>query len=138
MRHRSKFRSNCQIGQTVTKIGRFFDFKDGVHRHLEFFLNFRIFNPRNGQERNFVAIGQTVAEIWRFFQSFGNPPSWVCDAHFGPPTNGIWWPLSLSPRSLYANRSTWENWYMSDRYANRTCGKNFAAGLGGQSEMGAV
>ena len=33
---------------------------------------------------NFVAIGQTVAEIWRlcdFFQDGGRPPSWICESH---------------------------------------------------------
>jgi len=34
---------------------------------------------------NFVAIGPTVAEIWRFFSIFfqdgGRPPSWIFDAH---------------------------------------------------------
>jgi len=32
---------------------------------------------------NFVAVGQTVAEIWQFFDFFphgGRPPSWICDA----------------------------------------------------------
>ena len=30
---------------------------------------------------NFIKIGQTVAEIWRFnvfFQNGGRPPSWIC------------------------------------------------------------
>jgi len=30
---------------------------------------------------NVVAIGQTVAEIWRFFPDGGRPPSSICDAH---------------------------------------------------------
>jgi len=33
---------------------------------------------------NFVAIGQIVVEIWRFFDFFqdgGSPPSWICDAN---------------------------------------------------------
>jgi len=30
---------------------------------------------------NYVAIGQTVVEIWRFFQYGGHPPSWICSAH---------------------------------------------------------
>ena len=29
---------------------------------------------------NFIVIGQTVAEIWRFFQDGGRPPSWICAA----------------------------------------------------------
>jgi len=30
---------------------------------------------------NFVAIiGQTIAEIWRFFRDGGRSPSWICDA----------------------------------------------------------
>jgi len=32
---------------------------------------------------NSASIGQTVAEIWRFFLFFpdvGRPPSWICDA----------------------------------------------------------
>jgi len=30
---------------------------------------------------NFIKIGQTVAEIWRFngFQKGGRPPSWICE-----------------------------------------------------------
>jgi len=35
---------------------------------------------------NFIKIGQTVAEIWRFnifFQNDGGPPSWICRAHIG-------------------------------------------------------
>jgi len=30
---------------------------------------------------NFIKIGQTVAEIWRFycFQNGGGPPSWICE-----------------------------------------------------------
>ena len=30
---------------------------------------------------NFIKIGQTVAEIWRFngFQNGGRPPSWICE-----------------------------------------------------------
>ena len=32
------------------------------------------------QHANFIKIGQTVAEIWRFngFQNSGCPPSWIC------------------------------------------------------------
>jgi len=31
--------------------------------------------------QNFIKIGQTVAEIWRFygFQNGGRPPSWICE-----------------------------------------------------------
>jgi len=34
---------------------------------------------------NFIKIGQTVAEIWRFngFQNGGRPPSWICWAPIG-------------------------------------------------------
>jgi len=34
---------------------------------------------------NFVKIGRTVAEIWRFngFQNGGRPPSWICWALIG-------------------------------------------------------
>jgi len=36
---------------------------------------------------NFIKIGQTVAEIWRFngvfFQNGGRPPSWICRARIG-------------------------------------------------------
>jgi len=34
---------------------------------------------------NFIKIGQTVAEIWRFngFQNGGRPPSWICWAPTG-------------------------------------------------------
>jgi len=30
---------------------------------------------------NFIKIGQTFAEIWRFngFQNGGHPPSWICE-----------------------------------------------------------
>jgi len=52
---------------------------------------------------NFVAIDQTVVEIWRFFDFFqdgGRPPSWVCDAHISTiPMKGIWW--SLSPCKIW-------------------------------------
>jgi len=47
---------------------------------------------------NFVAISQTVAEIWRFFDF----SSTAAVRHLGfvmrvfaPPTTGIWWSLSL-------------------------------------------
>ena len=47
---------------------------------------------------NFVAIGPTVAEIWRFFDF----SKMAVVRHlrfvtcvFGPPTEGIWWSLSL-------------------------------------------
>jgi len=34
---------------------------------------------------NFLNIGQTVAEIWRFngYQNGGRPPSWICWALIG-------------------------------------------------------
>jgi len=46
----------------------------------------------------FVAIGETVAEIWRFFD-LSNMAA-VCHLGFvmrtfGPPTKAIWWSLSL-------------------------------------------
>ena len=33
---------------------------------------------------NFIKIGRTVAEIWRFnsFQNGGRPPSWICEIRF--------------------------------------------------------
>jgi len=47
---------------------------------------------------NFVAIGQIVAEIWRFFDF----SKMVAVRHLGfvmrmfiPPTKGIWWSLSV-------------------------------------------
>ena len=47
---------------------------------------------------NFAAIGQTVAEIWRFFDFY----KMAAVRHlvfvmrmFGPHTKGIWWSLSL-------------------------------------------
>jgi len=43
----------------------------------------------------FVEIALTAAEIWRLLQDASRPPSWICDAFLGPPTNGIWWSLSL-------------------------------------------
>jgi len=39
---------------------------------------------------NFIKIGQTVAEIWRFnvfFQNGGRPPSWICWAPTGTTHN---------------------------------------------------
>ena len=41
--------------------------------------------------RNFVQIGQGVAEIWpfSFFQDGGRPPSWICNTRVGPPTKCI-------------------------------------------------
>jgi len=47
---------------------------------------------------NFVAIGPTVAEIWRFFDfskmaAVRHLGFIMCV--FGPPTKGIWWSLSL-------------------------------------------
>jgi len=47
---------------------------------------------------NFAVIGQTVAEIWRFFDFFqdgGRTPSWICDDRVWTTTKGIWWSLSL-------------------------------------------
>jgi len=34
---------------------------------------------------NFIKIGQTVAEMWKFngFQNGGRPPSWICQARIG-------------------------------------------------------
>ena len=48
---------------------------------------------------NLVEIGQTAAEIWRFFGFFqdgghGRHLGFVMRV-FGPPTKGIWWSLSL-------------------------------------------
>jgi len=47
----------------------------------------------------FMAIGQTIAEIWRFFDFFSNMAA-VRHLGFvvrllGPSTKGIWWSLSL-------------------------------------------
>jgi len=41
----------------------------------------------------FVEIGQTVAEIWRFFEAGGRTPSWICVARVWTtqrPCNIIW------------------------------------------------
>jgi len=42
-------------------------------------LNFQKFKILTVDPPNFIKIGQTVAEIWRFngFQN-GCPPSWIC------------------------------------------------------------
>jgi len=79
-------------------------FQNGGRRHLEF-LKFPNVKGRECQEGqkcvtvpNSVAIGQTVAEIWRLFDF-----SKMAAVHhlgyvmsvFGPPTNGFWWSLSL-------------------------------------------
>jgi len=42
--------------------------------------------------QNFVAIGQTVAEIWRvfvFFQDGSRPPFWICNARVWTTHEGI-------------------------------------------------
>jgi len=65
----------------------FCDFSDGGCRHLEFskIRNFNALFNVGGQicviMPNFIKIGQTVAEIWRFnsSQNGGRPPSWICE-----------------------------------------------------------
>jgi len=63
-----------KIGQTVAEISRFSDFQDGGCRYLGFSSN-RNFNGLSAVwgichmcviVPNFIKIGQTVAEIWRF------------------------------------------------------------------------
>jgi len=78
-------------------------FQNGGRRHVGF-LKCQHFSSRNGQGVNcvtmpkFLAIGQTVAEIWRFFYC----SKMAAVRHlgfvmrvFGPPTDSIWWSLSL-------------------------------------------
>jgi len=56
-------------------------------------LKIRNSDGRWGSESqpNFVAIGQTDAEIWRFFdvQNGGGLPAWIVVRVFGPPTKSI-------------------------------------------------
>jgi len=46
-------------------------------------LNFQKFEILTVIVPNFIKIGQTVAEIWRFngFQNGGRPPSWICEIY---------------------------------------------------------
>jgi len=82
LRHRAKFRQNRSKCDGDMAIFRFFN--DG-RRHLEFlkYVNFMGEKSQESQNMpNFASIGQTVAEIWRFFDCFqdgGRPPSWICD-----------------------------------------------------------
>ena len=43
----------------------------------------------------FLAIGQTVPDIWQFFYSYfqngDRPPAWFVISMFGQPTKSIWW-----------------------------------------------
>jgi len=59
-----------------------------------------------------VAIGQTVAEIWRFFDfpTWRLPPSWVCDAHvlFRPPMKGTWGSYQCA-KFGYSHYSSFDN-----------------------------
>jgi len=65
----------------------FCDFPDGGCRHVECskILNFNGLSAVGGPicviTPNFIKIGQTVAEIWRFngSQNGGRPPSWICE-----------------------------------------------------------
>jgi len=63
------------------------DFQYGGCRHLEF-SKIQNFNSRSAVGGsicvimpNFIKIGQTVAEMWRFngFQNGGRSPSWICE-----------------------------------------------------------
>jgi len=63
-------------------------FQDGGRRRLGF-LKFQFLTVARLKRSNcvilpnFMAIGQTIAEIWRFFDFFqdgGRPPSWIYDA----------------------------------------------------------
>jgi len=38
---------------------------------------------------NFASIRLTVAEIWRFFQAGGRPPSWICDEFLDHPRSAF-------------------------------------------------
>jgi len=100
LRHRAKFRGDRT---NLAEIWRFLHISRWGRRHLGF-LKFRNCSSRYGQEGetvatpNFVAICQTVAEIWRFFDF----SKMAAVHHLGfvtrmlkPPTEGIWWSLSL-------------------------------------------
>jgi len=79
-------------------------FQDGGRRHLGFSKSgkFRGWERSRGSKcvitPNLASIGQTIAEIWRFFD-FSKMAAvrhlgFVMSV-FGPPTKGIWWSLSL-------------------------------------------
>ena len=66
-------------------------FQDAGRRHVGF-SSMRYFYGRSPRGAtyvtvpNFIKIGQTVAEIWRFngfFQNGGGPPSWICRVRIG-------------------------------------------------------
>jgi len=48
---------------------------------LKIFTLYVLWGPMCVIMSNFIKIGQTVAEIWRFngFQNGGRPPSWICE-----------------------------------------------------------
>ena len=69
MRNRAKFRA---IGQSMIEISRFSNFNIAAVRHLGFLVKIltvdrvMMVNMRHRMQ-NFVAIGETVVEIWRYF-----------------------------------------------------------------------
>jgi len=97
----------CQIWSKSVKprptYGDFSIFQDGCCHHLGL-LKCYIFNGRAAQKGRSTSPAKfrrnRLTRCWdmaicRFFQDGGRPPSWICDAVFGPPTKAIWWSLSL-------------------------------------------
>jgi len=72
--------------------------------------------------QNFVVVGQTIPEIWRFFDIFKNgdlPPAWICYERVWQPGKSIWWSLSLYKISWESSGPTglvsiiWKCWYLT-------------------------
>ena len=103
MVHVAKCRSDRSNRSIVADRWRFSKIQNGSYRHLFGLQKFGNFNDGNGKEGqtacvtvpDLVQIGQTIAEIWRFFGFFqdgSRPSSWICDACVRTtqsPTNGI-------------------------------------------------
>jgi len=78
------------ISQTITEISRFFDFQDGSRPSPWICEKLEVLTVT---VPNFMAIGQTAAQIWQLFIFF----KMVAVRHlgrvervFGKPTKGIW------------------------------------------------
>ena len=83
LHHRAKFRTSRSNRSGDMAVYWFFKMAVVRHLRLSKLANFNCLIPLGGPKcvilPNFVQIGQTIAEIWPFFdfQDGGHPPSWI-------------------------------------------------------------
>jgi len=102
LRQHAKFRGDRSNRRRDMAIFRFFKMAAAVildFSNLKFLMVGRLkkadLHRRAKFGRNRSNRGRDMA-IFQFFQDGGCPPSWICYVCvFGPPTEGIWWSLSL-------------------------------------------